>query len=548
MKKIKKNHKLLIEISFVLIPVFVALIIGVSLIMYNSTVDGFLEAQNASMEVSLTKSHDTIEGLLYDNDDFRKWCFDQWEKIDKLQPKQHSSDEYTEYYDYLHNYDGFGGTVEFAEQMPSDLKELYIDDRYMMLCDYMKSETVENKYDYMFVLYVDDENFGKILCDYDPKTEGRTPYDHYDIDKSKHPAIEKILKDNSNKISFERSEDFPGEGNYYIAYKPIIFDGKVRAVMGIVYNWEDLRTTMSNSMLKARLLGIGGISLAMVILLIVLYRRSIKPLTKIQGIVCDYTKNKNSAEALERTAEITERNEFGLLSDDISEMVKEIDHYTEENIRIAGEKERAEKELYEAQVSVMVSQIQPHFMYNALSSIAMLCTVDPETAQEATVEFADYLRGNMDSLKQKAPVPFTAELEHLKKYLYIEKLRFGKKLNVEYDIQATEFVVPQLSIQPLVENAVKHGLGMKKNGGTVTIATRDAGEAFEVIIKDDGVGFDTSAPRKEDGRSHVGMENTRKRLKDMCGADVITTSVIGEGTTVKVVLPKEVQNNENTLR
>ena len=548
MKKIKKNHKLLIEISFVLIPVFVALIIGVSLIMYNSTVDGFLEAQEASMEVSLTKSHDTIEGLLYDNDDFRKWCFDQWEKIDKLQPKQHSSDEYTEYYDYLHNYDGFGGTVEFAEQMPSDLKELYIDNLYMMLCDYMKSETVENKYDYMFVLYVDDDNFGKILCDYDPKTEGRTPYDHYDIDKSKHPAIEKILKDNSNKISFERSEDFPGEGNYYIAYKPIIFDGKVRAVMGIVYNWEDLRTTMNNSMLKARLLGIGGISLAMVILLIVLYRRSIKPLTKIQGIVCDYTKNKNSAEALERTAEITERNEFGLLSDDISEMVKEIDHYTEENIRIAGEKERAEKELYEAQVSVMVSQIQPHFMYNALSSIAMLCTVDPETAQEATVEFADYLRGNMDSLKQKAPVPFTAELEHLKKYLYIEKLRFGKKLNVEYDIQATEFVVPQLSIQPLVENAVKHGVGMKKKGGTVTIATRDAGEAFEVIIKDDGVGFDTSAPRKEDGRSHVGIENTRKRLKDMCGADVITTSVIGEGTTVKVVLPKEVQNNENTLR
>ena len=273
MKKIKKNHKLLIEISFVLIPVFVALIIGVSLIMYNSTVDGFLEAQDASMEVSLTKSHDTIEELLYDNDDFRKWCFDQWEKIDKLQPKQHSSDEYTEYYDYLHNYDGFGGTVEFAEQMPSDLKELYIDNLYMMLCDYMQSETVENKFDYMFVLYVDDDNFGKILCDYDPKIEGRTPYDHYDIDKSKHPAIEKILKDNSNKISFERSEDFPGEGNYYIAYKPIIFDGKVRAVMGIVYNWEDLRTTMSNSMLKARLLGIGGISLAMVILLIVLYRR-----------------------------------------------------------------------------------------------------------------------------------------------------------------------------------------------------------------------------------------------------------------------------------
>ena len=94
----------------------------------------------------------------------------------------------------------------------------------------------------------------------------------------------------------------------------------------------------------------------------------------------------------------------------------------------------------------MVSQIQPHFMYNALTSIAMMCTIDPETARDATVTFAKYLRGNMDSLKQKAPVPFTQELEHLKKYLYIEKLRFGKKLNVEYDIQAEDFVIPMLEV------------------------------------------------------------------------------------------------------
>ena len=158
----------------------------------------------------------------------------------------------------------------------------------------------------------------------------------------------------------------------------------------------------------------------------------------------------------------------------------------------------------------MVSQIQPHFMYNALSSIAMMCTIDPETAQEAIVQFSDYIRGNMDSLKKTAPVPFDTELEHLKKYLYIEKLRFGKKLNIVYDIQADGFELPQLSIQPLVENAVKHGVGMKKKGGTVTIATKETETGFEVIISDDGVGFDPTAPRKEDGRSHVGMENTKK--------------------------------------
>ena len=209
--------------------------------------------------------------------------------------------------------------------------------------------------------------------------------------------------------------------------------------------------------------------------------------------------------------------------------------------------QQMQKELYEAKVSVMVSQIQPHFMYNALSSIAMMCTLNPETAQEATITFADYLRGNMDSLKQTAPVAFETELEHLKKYLYIEKLRFADLLNVEYDIQATDFKLPLLSIQPLVENAVKHGVGMAEDGGTVKISTRETENAYEVIVEDDGVGFDV-IEKKNDGRSHVGMENTKKRLHDMCGGEVIITSVIGKGTTAKVILPKEGQPDENTVR
>ena len=208
---------------------------------------------------------------------------------------------------------------------------------------------------------------------------------------------------------------------------------------------------------------------------------------------------------------------------------------------------KTEKELYESQISIMVSQIQPHFMYNALTSIAMMCTIDPPTAQEATVTFAKYLRGNMDSLKQKAPVPFKQELEHLKKYLYIEKLRFGDKLNIEYDIKAEDFMIPLLSVQPLVENAVKHGVGMKKKGGTVTISTRETENDFEVIISDDGVGFDTSAPRKQDGRSHVGMDNTRMRLKEMCGGEVVIESTIDVGTTATIKLPKEEQKNEDTV-
>ena len=237
---------------------------------------------------------------------------------------------------------------------------------------------------------------------------------------------------------------------------------------------------------------------------------------------------------------------YGLLMSIIAQVVRlvfDLRGQYKEAIRY----QQMQKELYEAKVSVMVSQIQPHFMYNALTSIAMMCQIDPDTAQEATITFAKYLRGNMDSLKQTKPVPFEQELEHLKKYLYIEKLRFGKKLNIEYNLQATDFVLPQLSIQPLVENAVKHGVGMKKKGGTVTIATRETETAYEVIISDDGVGFDTTAEKKDDGRSHVGMENTIRRVKDMCGGEIRIESKVGEGTTATVILPKEGQPNENTV-
>ncbi|WP_405357629.1 sensor histidine kinase [Ruminococcus sp.] len=202
--------------------------------------------------------------------------------------------------------------------------------------------------------------------------------------------------------------------------------------------------------------------------------------------------------------------------------------------------QQMQKELYEAKVSLMVSQIQPHFLYNSLTSIAMMCTKDPKKARSATVNFADYLRGNMNSLKQKAPVPFTQELEHLKKYLMLEEMRFGDMLNIEYDITTTDFVIPQLSVQPLVENAVKHGVGMKEDGGTVMIATREEDDCYKVIITDDGVGFDTAKPVRDDGRSHVGMENVRQRLKELCDAQVIIESEIGKGTVATIRIPKTV--------
>jgi sensor histidine kinase YesM len=117
-------------------------------------------------------------------------------------------------------------------------------------------------------------------------------------------------------------------------------------------------------------------------------------------------------------------------------------------------------------------------------------------------------------------------------------MRFGDDLNIVFDIKTTDFLIPSLAIQPLVENAVKHGVGMKEDGGTVTIATEEFENHFEITVSDDGVGFDVSVP-KNDGRAHVGMENVKNRLSTMCNATIETKSVLGEGTTVKIIIPKE---------
>lgn len=199
---------------------------------------------------------------------------------------------------------------------------------------------------------------------------------------------------------------------------------------------------------------------------------------------------------------------------------------------------QAEQELLQMRVAIMVSQIQPHFLYNALTSIAQLCEKDPKLAKTSVIAFAEYMRRNMNSLKEQAPVPFTQELEHLKTYVSLEKMRFGDDLTVVFDIEATDFALPSLTVQPLVENAVKHGVGMREDGGTVTVATREFDDRFEITVTDDGVGFDPSVP-KDDGRAHVGMDNVRHRLQTMCRATLTVQSTVGEGTNATIIIPKE---------
>ena len=196
-----------------------------------------------------------------------------------------------------------------------------------------------------------------------------------------------------------------------------------------------------------------------------------------------------------------------------------------------------EAELAEARVAVTLSQIQPHFLYNALNAIAELCYHDPMKARTATVDFAEYLRVNLKAIQTKTLVPFMDELSHIRCYTALEKMRFDDRLNVIFDIRATDFVLPQLSVQPLVENAIKHGVCDKEDGGTVTIHTDEQKDCFRIVITDDGVGFDAEAI-ENDGQVHIGLANSRNRLSDLCGGTIEITSEIGKGTTAIIRIPK----------
>ena len=209
------------------------------------------------------------------------------------------------------------------------------------------------------------------------------------------------------------------------------------------------------------------------------------------------------------------------------------------------EKELAQKEiaLSESNNSLVLSQIQPHFLYNALTSIYRLCDVKPEAAKEAVSNFSKYLRGNLDSIKQTKMISFADELKHLQAYLSLEKIRYDDDLDIKYDIKATEFFIPPLTVQPLLENAVNHGISDMPHGGCVTISTEEMPDRYEIRVSDNGVGFDPDTI-PVDGRSHVGISNVRSRLNIMCHGTLDIKSAPGQGTVAIIQIPKGETANE----
>jgi sensor histidine kinase YesM len=201
------------------------------------------------------------------------------------------------------------------------------------------------------------------------------------------------------------------------------------------------------------------------------------------------------------------------------------------------EKRVLNAELAESRIATMMSQIRPHFIYNTLGSIEQLCKLDPAKAGDLVHNFAKYLRGNFGELDNPKPILMSQEMEHVHHYINIENVRFPD-MTFTFEMNSDDFRIPALTVQPIVENAIKHGLMKLPCGGTIRVEAYETDSAYCVSVVDDGAGFDTNALL--DDRKHVGIRNIRERLKVMVNGTLEIESTVGVGTKVLITIPKEV--------
>lgn len=208
---------------------------------------------------------------------------------------------------------------------------------------------------------------------------------------------------------------------------------------------------------------------------------------------------------------------------------------------------KLEVQVHTTYINGMLSQIQPHFLYNTLSSIRTIIKIDPDRAYDMLYEFTVYLRGSLKLLSAENRISFSEELKNIEAYLNVEKMRLGKRMEIRMDIQDKDFMIPPLTIQPIVENAVKHGIFPKgKQGGYVEVKTFEKDNCHWVTVTDNGVGFDADMIGKK--KDAVGLVNLMYRIEHLVNGEIQIDSVIDEGTSITVKIPKEGERgNEQKL-
>lgn len=196
---------------------------------------------------------------------------------------------------------------------------------------------------------------------------------------------------------------------------------------------------------------------------------------------------------------------------------------------------RQKNVINEQETQLMISQIQPHFIYNTLNTIYSLCDTDVEVAKDTILNFSKYLRMVLDMDDEL--IPFEREMDHTKTYADIEKQRFSN-ITFKYEIEDTDFEIPSLTVQPLVENSIRHGLrGIE--GAELTVKTYYESGVHVVKVIDNGIGLEAAKAHTETKKKHIGLSNVKSRVELMCGGTFEIVSPPEGGTVATVMIPDE---------
>ena len=211
-----------------------------------------------------------------------------------------------------------------------------------------------------------------------------------------------------------------------------------------------------------------------------------------------------------------------------------------------------QKKLYESRIELeqernklLVAQIQPHFIFNSLATIQSLCYTDGDVAADYISVFGNYLRANIDSLSSDKPISFESELDHIDQYVTLEKASTDVDFTMIYELSIRNFKIPPLTVQPLVENAIKHGALTRRDGsGVVKIKTEEHDGNIIITVTDNGAGTRAALTDKQKQHRSVGIENARQRLKLQCKG-TLDVNISENGSKAVIIIPKNSETEDS---
>lgn len=310
MENVKKRKRLIVQIGTITAVFFLVLVLINVSVVYSSTVDLYLEAKNEMMSKEVERVGSYVNVLRRDS-----WFIDYWEEhaeqVRSCNREEYPDEKKSIIADYIYGDETV--TRETLDGLSDEDKLILAATYYDLEGLSFTLEKQENDYDDLFCIDISEKNRGFVLYSYSGKVsiddvgENRVLGQKKEIDLDDHPALRKLVNGDETGIVFERVRDFPVDGDHYVGYMPLMENGKVRAVIGISYNWSEFRNVLRGKLRRMAVAGLGSVVLVAAIMMQFMFRRVIKPLTKVQKGVREYMADKDSEKAAGQMSKIKER-------------------------------------------------------------------------------------------------------------------------------------------------------------------------------------------------------------------------------------------------